>query len=172
MKARTSTVPETLAQVDQWEKTKRRYLRAGLCHKCAAQAAWATQPGAGGWSLITTLRRLSRLVSSPVSAQSPVADNRPRRLRPQRVVAGLSGVLTPGAHTTRKAPTAPGKVAMHGLPHESGRWTSSSWGQRPTVRSAWSPQLISNRLITCGGTSSDPIRRSRSAIARCSWPTA
>jgi hypothetical protein len=33
----------------QWEIRKGRYLRAGLCHKCAAQAAWAHQPGAGGW---------------------------------------------------------------------------------------------------------------------------
>jgi hypothetical protein len=38
--------------VVQWEKTKKRYLLAGLCHKCAAQAAWAHQPGTGGWSLI------------------------------------------------------------------------------------------------------------------------
>ncbi len=49
---RPSTRPETLAQVAQWEKTKKRYLRAGLCHRCAAQAAWAHQPGAGGWMLI------------------------------------------------------------------------------------------------------------------------
>jgi hypothetical protein len=44
--------PETMAQAVQWEKTKRRYLRAGLCHRCAAQAAWAHQPGAGGWKII------------------------------------------------------------------------------------------------------------------------
>jgi hypothetical protein len=47
-----STHPETFAQVQQWEATKRRYLGAGLCQKCAAQAAWAHQPGAGGWTLI------------------------------------------------------------------------------------------------------------------------
>jgi hypothetical protein len=52
MRPRTSILPETLAQVRQWEKTKARYLRAGLCHKCAAQAAWAHQPGTGGFKLI------------------------------------------------------------------------------------------------------------------------
>lgn len=52
MRPRTSTRLETQAQAIQWEKTKHRYLRVGLCHKCAAQAAWAHQPGAGGWSLI------------------------------------------------------------------------------------------------------------------------
>ena len=39
--------PETLEQAVQWERTKRRYLRAGLCDKCAAQAAWATSAGRG-----------------------------------------------------------------------------------------------------------------------------
>ena len=49
---RTSTRAETLEQVAEWEPTKKRYLRAGLCHKCAAQAAWAHQEGAGGWGAI------------------------------------------------------------------------------------------------------------------------
>jgi hypothetical protein len=49
---RTSIRPETLDQVAEWERTKQRYLRAGLCHKCAAQAAWANQVGAGGWGAI------------------------------------------------------------------------------------------------------------------------
>lgn len=48
----TSVKAETLEQAVQWERTKRRYLRAGLCHKCSAQAAWAHQRGAGGWSAI------------------------------------------------------------------------------------------------------------------------
>jgi hypothetical protein len=51
-RARTSIRPETLRQVDEWERVKRRYLQAGLCHKCAAQAAWANQRGAGGWGAI------------------------------------------------------------------------------------------------------------------------
>lgn len=49
---RTSTRPETLGQAAEWERVKLRYLRAGLCHKCAAQAAWANQVGAGGWGAI------------------------------------------------------------------------------------------------------------------------
>jgi hypothetical protein len=52
MRARTSVRPETLQQVAEWERTKQRYLRAGLCDRCAAQAAWANQRGAGGWSAI------------------------------------------------------------------------------------------------------------------------
>lgn len=41
--------PETIEQVHTWDRTKLRYVRAGLCHKCAAQAAWGHQAGAGGW---------------------------------------------------------------------------------------------------------------------------
>ncbi len=51
-RAHTSIRPETLDQAAFWEKTKTRYLRAGLCHRCAAQAAWAHQVGAGGWGAI------------------------------------------------------------------------------------------------------------------------
>lgn len=51
-RVRTSIRAETLDQVGEWERTKRRYLWAGLCHKCAAQAAWANQVGAGGWGAI------------------------------------------------------------------------------------------------------------------------
>lgn len=49
---RTSMRPETCKQALEWERTKGRYLRAGLCHRCAAQAAWAHQAGAGGWGAI------------------------------------------------------------------------------------------------------------------------
>ena len=49
---RTSLRPETLAMAREWERTKTRYLRAGLCHKCAAQAAWGHQIGAGSWHAI------------------------------------------------------------------------------------------------------------------------
>jgi hypothetical protein len=44
--------PETLAQAAEWERTKARYLGLGLCHKCAAQAAYGHQQHAGGWSVI------------------------------------------------------------------------------------------------------------------------
>ena len=81
MKARTSIRPETLAQVDQWETTKRRYLRAGLCHKCAAQAAWATS-ARRRWLECSSTRR-ARTVSgssscSPYPTRNPaVAGSRP-----------------------------------------------------------------------------------------------
>jgi hypothetical protein len=52
MGPRTSILPESPAQVRQWEVTKRRYRRAGLCDKCAGQAAWGHQPGTGGFKLI------------------------------------------------------------------------------------------------------------------------
>ena len=47
-----SSRPETLRQAQEWERIKLGYLRAGLCHKCAAQAAWGHQPGAGGWCAV------------------------------------------------------------------------------------------------------------------------
>ena len=51
-RATTSRLPETPRQVREWELAKVRYLRRGLCHKCAAQAAWGHQNGAGGWRLL------------------------------------------------------------------------------------------------------------------------
>jgi hypothetical protein len=44
-----SRCPETRVQAGEWERTKSRYLAAGLCHRCAGQAAWACQRGTGGW---------------------------------------------------------------------------------------------------------------------------
>lgn len=49
---RNSLRPETLRQARLWEEVKRKYVRAGLCDRCAAQAAWAHQSGAGGWDRI------------------------------------------------------------------------------------------------------------------------
>ena len=48
---RTRVRPETLSRspVGAHEKA---IPVAGLCHKCAAQAAWAYQSGAGGWGAI------------------------------------------------------------------------------------------------------------------------
>lgn len=45
MKVAADRKPETLAQARRWETTKRRYIGAGLCDKCAAQAAWGHQIG-------------------------------------------------------------------------------------------------------------------------------
>ena len=39
----TSTRPETQAMAREWQRTKRRYLRSGLCHKCAAQFLGASE---------------------------------------------------------------------------------------------------------------------------------
>jgi hypothetical protein len=49
---RKSTRPETLRQAQAWEHVKHRYVLAGLCERCAAQAAWGHQWGAGGWSAL------------------------------------------------------------------------------------------------------------------------
>lgn len=37
--------PETPAQAQRWETVKNRYLHAGLCLRCASQAAWGHQCG-------------------------------------------------------------------------------------------------------------------------------
>ncbi len=42
---KTSTEPETAHQAAKWERVKNRYLRAGLCLRCASQAAWGHQCG-------------------------------------------------------------------------------------------------------------------------------
>ncbi len=36
---------ETLSQARHWDKRKSRYVAYGLCHRCAAQAAWGHQCG-------------------------------------------------------------------------------------------------------------------------------
>jgi hypothetical protein len=41
--------PETLRQAQRWDAIKLRYADAGLCDRCAAQAAWGHQDNAGGW---------------------------------------------------------------------------------------------------------------------------
>jgi hypothetical protein len=49
---RKPTRPETLRQAQVWEGVKHRYVLAGLCDRCAAQAAWGHQWGAGGWRVL------------------------------------------------------------------------------------------------------------------------
>jgi hypothetical protein len=44
--------PETLRQAQEWDRVKRRYIRAGLCHRCAAQASYGHEIGGGGWDSI------------------------------------------------------------------------------------------------------------------------
>lgn len=60
--------PETLVQAEKWELVKKNALRFGLCHKCAAQLAWAHQAGTGGF--------LS--VNPPCATCAPLVDMLPR----------------------------------------------------------------------------------------------
>lgn len=43
--ARRHDGPETLGQARTWDRKCRRYVLAGLCHKCAAQAAYGHADG-------------------------------------------------------------------------------------------------------------------------------
>jgi hypothetical protein len=45
--AKKPTEPEGLGQVRVWDRKKKRYLIAGLCERCAAQAAWGHAIGFG-----------------------------------------------------------------------------------------------------------------------------
>lgn len=40
-----SARPETMSQAVTWQRAKRRYVAAGVCDVCAAQAAWGHQCG-------------------------------------------------------------------------------------------------------------------------------
>lgn len=42
-------MPETVRQAQRWDAIKLCYVDAGLCDRCAAQAAWGHQDNAGGW---------------------------------------------------------------------------------------------------------------------------
>jgi hypothetical protein len=44
--------PETLRQAQRWQAVKDRYFVEGLCHCCAAQAAWAHQDHGDTWETI------------------------------------------------------------------------------------------------------------------------
>jgi len=43
-------LPESMRQAQRWDVIKLRYKDAGLCDRCAAQAAWGHQDNAGGWN--------------------------------------------------------------------------------------------------------------------------
>jgi hypothetical protein len=57
--------PETVRQAQTWETVKNRYVAAGLCHKCASQAAWGHQIG------------FSRVEHAPCAACRPIVDGLP-----------------------------------------------------------------------------------------------
>lgn len=44
---RKALKPETLRQAKHWDERKQHYLRLGLCHRCAAQAAYGHADGFG-----------------------------------------------------------------------------------------------------------------------------
>lgn len=47
IKTTSRKVPETRREAANWETAKNKYLAAGLCYRCAAQAAWGIQNGWG-----------------------------------------------------------------------------------------------------------------------------
>lgn len=59
------TPAETPIQAKEWGATKQHYLEAGLCHICAAQAAWGHQQHAGGFSAINPPCDKCRTVTLP-----------------------------------------------------------------------------------------------------------
>lgn len=59
--------PETLSQAQTWERRNNQYLAAGLCHRCASQAAWGHQLGFG------------RLEHSPCATCRPVVATFPNQ---------------------------------------------------------------------------------------------
>lgn len=65
---RAQDKPETLSQARRWEVNRRRYeIDAGLCARCAGQAAWAHQLG---WRSIAT---------SPCAGCLPLVVKLPKR---------------------------------------------------------------------------------------------
>lgn len=72
--ARKTSKPETPAQAAAWERTKARYTELGLCDRCAAQAAWGHQRGAGGWSAIKPPCRLcvTAVAELPLETANPL----------------------------------------------------------------------------------------------------
>lgn len=77
---RRPSPPETPAQAAEWERAKTRYLDLDLCHKCAAQAAFAHQTGAGGWLPIEPPCQLCAVIVAelPLETPNPVWRKSPR----------------------------------------------------------------------------------------------
>lgn len=72
-----SMPPETISQARTWDRVKTLYLRDGLCHACAAQAAWGHQLGFGyvvnrPWGDSARIKAPCR-VCAPIVATFPVA---------------------------------------------------------------------------------------------------
>jgi hypothetical protein len=86
----TQQLPETMRQAQRWDVIKLRYMDAGLCHRCAAQAAWGHQDNAGGWNdLQPPCDRCAPIVRGfPVPTTNPLwrKIERPQNLKRNRAV--------------------------------------------------------------------------------------
>jgi hypothetical protein len=86
---------ETVRQAQRWDLIKRRYVDAGLCERCAAQAAWGHQDNAGGWDdLKSPCDRCALLVSDlPMATTNPLWR---KYSRPQDHKRNGAAPVTPG----------------------------------------------------------------------------
>ncbi len=87
-------LPESVRQAQRWDAVKLRYVDAGLCDRCAAQAAWGHQDNATGWdNLHSPCAGCTPVVSGlPMQTTNP---NWRRFQRPQDEARCKPGVLTP-----------------------------------------------------------------------------
>lgn len=109
---RRPDVPETLRQAQRWDAVKVRYLDAGLCDGCAAQAAWGHQDNAGGWNdLHPPCGRCAPVVRDfPVPTPNPLwhkferpQDHRRKRAAPVPVTPGEAVEDIDGPHSDQEA---------------------------------------------------------------------
>jgi hypothetical protein len=104
--------PETLAQAAEWERAKARYLGLGLCHKCAAQAAYGHQQHAGGWSAINP----PCSTCAAVVAQLPIETTNPAWRKSARHPQPLIGAPP---RSTAQQGAKDGAVEQDGAPQKS-----------------------------------------------------
>jgi hypothetical protein len=104
--------PETLTQAAEWERTKARYLGLGLCHKCAAQAAYGHQQHAGGWSVINP----PCFTCAAVVAQLPIETTNPAWRKSARHPQPLIGAPP---RSTAQQGAKDGAVEQDGAPQKS-----------------------------------------------------
>lgn len=86
-------LPESVRQAQRWDAVKLRYVDAGLCDRCAAQAAWGHQDNATGWNGL----RSPCADCTPVVSGLPMPTTNPnwRRFeRPQDRVRSKAGIPT------------------------------------------------------------------------------
>jgi hypothetical protein len=92
-----NAAPETLAQTRERDRTKTRYLRAGLCDPCAAQAAWAHQNHGDTWQTIHP----PCVACAPIVDLLPIADAQPlvaEVLQEAGVAVSLTKGILDGSH--------------------------------------------------------------------------